>query len=137
MQPKFDTGAAENLWRAALWPPLVQYIRYQIIVYQTLNLNKNWTKKNNLRDNFQFKRFTIYKNQFLKVFHFVQNGSTALSDDTATLIMRNVYEMLGKPKDQVSISSTFLRTAFTRTEPKSVKEAVKSSIFLRFWELRA
>ncbi len=23
VHPQFDTGAAENLWRAALWPPLV------------------------------------------------------------------------------------------------------------------
>jgi len=26
MQPKFDTGAEENLRRAALWPPLVYNI---------------------------------------------------------------------------------------------------------------
>jgi len=26
VHPKFDTGAAENLWRAALWPPLIYNI---------------------------------------------------------------------------------------------------------------
>jgi hypothetical protein len=26
VHPKFDTGAAENLWRAALWPPLLYSI---------------------------------------------------------------------------------------------------------------
>ncbi len=26
VHPKFDTGAAKNLWRAALWPPLMYYI---------------------------------------------------------------------------------------------------------------
>jgi len=30
-----------------------------------------------------------------------------------------------------------LHTAFTLTEPKSVKKAVKSSVFLRFWDLQA
>jgi len=30
-----------------------------------------------------------------------------------------------------------LLEAFARTEPKSIKKTVKSSIFLRFWDLRA
>jgi len=31
--PKFDTGAAENLWRAALWPPL-HYIIHVLYMYE-------------------------------------------------------------------------------------------------------
>jgi hypothetical protein len=42
-----------------------------------------------------------YKN----VFHaFWQNGTKLPADDTATKIMRNVYEMIGKPKDEKDLT---------------------------------
>ncbi len=34
------------------------------------------------------------------------------------------------------INAYVRRAAFTRAEPKSVKETVTSSVFLRFWDLR-
>jgi hypothetical protein len=40
MRPKFDTGAAENLWRAALRPPLHYSMKFLLIP-----IHKNRTLK--------------------------------------------------------------------------------------------
>ncbi len=45
VHPKFDTGAAKNLWRAAsgprtaVWPPLV-YIKQTVTLYSKINVNE-------------------------------------------------------------------------------------------------
>ena len=51
-----------------------------------------------------------------------------------TVPIKASHKMLTKMTQGVNFIIV-LQTAFTCVEPKSVKEAVKSSIFLLFWEL--
>ena len=44
--PKFDTGAKENLWRAALWPPLLYISNHTFLnSFCIFSVSGTWSKK--------------------------------------------------------------------------------------------
>ncbi len=79
MHPKFDTGAAENLWRAALWPPLL----YTVYIKSHKKLNAySYLKLENLSIKLKSK------------FHLLSNSHYALGWQPAGHFFPNVLKII-------------------------------------------